>query len=328
VSGPSNDRGPAFFLKRLAARFARAPRQLGWAAQRAAVEYRRAFAGDRWSGVGRLARRQVGFGALKLVGRGQSEDELVRASVDYWNDGARAGIDVADYSHWQGAGPWQDRERWLQLGRGHFRMYEQLALVTATSRPVRRVVEWGSGGGANAIHFIGEIDEFCGIEIAQASLDECARVLSTAGFRGFRPVLIPAEAPERAAELAGGDFDLFLSTYVFELLPGKRYGERVLRAAFDLLRPGGLGIVQIRYDDGTHRSRQKTLDYFRHATRFTSYRVEEFWMLAEAIGFRPEYVMLAPRQTEEFSGDLYAYYALVKPHASAPDLTPESPRRA
>jgi hypothetical protein len=47
--------------------------------------------------------------------------------------------------------------------------------------------------------------------------------------------------------------------------------------------------------------------------RFTSYRVEEFWTLAERIGFRPEYVTLVPRQAEDFSGDLYAYYAMLRP---------------
>jgi SAM-dependent methyltransferase len=259
---------------------------------------------------------------LRLSGGGQSDRDLIRDSAAYWNEGTRAGIDVGDYSHWLGAGPWKDRDRWLRLGRVHFHMYERLALATGTARPLRRIVEWGSGGGANAIHFMPEVDEFWGVEIAQASLDECARVLSDAGFRGFHPVLIPPDSPERALDLTGGDFDFFLSTYVFELLPGKRYGARVLRTAHDLLRPGGLAIIQIRYDDGSERSTQKTVDYYRDATRFTSYRVEEFWLLAERAGFRPEYVTLVPRQTEEFSGDLYAYFAMVKPDAPAGSATP------
>ena len=159
--------------------------------------------------------------------------------------------------------------------------------MTATSAPARRIVEWGCGGGANAVHFISEAREFCGIEISQASLDECQRVLLEAGFDGFRGVLIDAEKPEEAAQSAGYGFDFFLSTYVFELIPSRKYGERILRVAYQMLRPEGLALIQIRYDDGSERSSQKNLDYFRDCTRFTSYRVEEFWAIPEESGSFP-----------------------------------------
>jgi SAM-dependent methyltransferase len=258
------------------------------------------------------AARRFRYFVLRTLGRGQKEDELIRDSVEYWNRGERFGVDVKDYSHWRGAGPWKDDERWMALGRPHRRLYDQLRNITGTS-PARRIVEWGCGGGANAVHFISEAREFCGIEISQASLDECQRVLQEAGFDGFKGVLIEAEHPEGAVQSAGEGFDFLLSTYVFELIPSRKYGERILRVAHQMLRPGGLALVQIRYDDGSERSSQKNLDYFRDCTRFTSYRIEEFWAITEAIGFIPEFVWLAPRQTEEFSGDLYAYFGMRKP---------------
>jgi SAM-dependent methyltransferase len=263
-------------------------------------------------------RRRLRYRVLRATGRRQTEAELIDDSRTYWNEGDKAGVDLGDFSHWLGAGPWSDRERWLKLGRVHHRMFERLCLVAGVPRPVRRVIEWGSGGGANAIHFIGEAHEFCGVEIAQASLDACERVLQDAGYGGFKPVLIDAAGPEAALDLAGGGYDFFLSTYVFELLPGRAYGERVLATALRLLRPGGVAIVQIRYDDGSVRSRQHHLDYYSNSTRFTSWRVEEFWTLAERIGFRAEYVTLVPRRTEDYSGDLYAYFALVKPDDPVP----------
>lgn len=300
-------------LKQVGGRLIHEARRIRNRGQRRTLEYQRVYEAGGWSSVFALLRRQTKHQALRSVGLAQSEEELIRVSMEYWNEGDRAGIDLKDYSHWLGAGPWQDRERWLKLGRVHFRMYERLTLVASTPRPLKRAVEWGCGGGANAIHFVNEVEEFYGIEIAQPSLDECARVLAAAGFRGFRPVLISAESPEQALELAGGQFDFFLSAYVFELIPGKQYGKRVLRVAYDLLRPGGLALIQIRYDDGSERSTQKHLDYYKNSSRFTSYRVEEFWVIAEQIGFLPEYVTLVPEKTEEFSGDLYAYFALVKP---------------
>jgi SAM-dependent methyltransferase len=250
---------------------------------------------------------------LGTEARVQSEADLAAASMKYWNDGDKAGIDLGDYSHWKGAGPWQDHEKWLALGRVHFEMYEKLCLHAGVRRPLGSAIEWGCGGGANAIHFVGEVRRFCGVEIAQASLDECGRVLAEAGFRGFEPALITADAPELALQLATGPFDLFLSTYVFELIPGRAYGERIAKVAFDLLKPGGLALIQIRYDDGSNRSNQKTDNYFDNACRFTSYRVEDFWLRMEAIGFKPLYVQLVPKLVPGFSGDLYAYFAMVKP---------------
>ena len=124
-------------------------------------------------------------------------------------------------------------------------------------------------------------------------------------------MLIPAE--ESGGRLVNVPCDLFLCTYVFELLPGRHYGERVCRIAYDLLKPGGLALIQIRYDDGSERSNQKNIDYYRYACRFTSYRIEEFWTLAQKIGFVPQSVFLVPEKTEGFSGDLYAYFTLRRP---------------
>ena len=76
-------------------------------------------------------------------------------------------------------------------------------------------------------------------------------------------------------------------------------------------------MIQIRYDDGTSRSSQKRFDYYRNSTRFTSFRIEEFWDIAERMGFKPLYVELVPRRTEDFSGDLYAYFSLRKPAGRA-----------
>ena len=106
-------------------------------------------------------------------------------------------------------------------------MYEQICLLTGTRRPLKSIVEWGAGGGANAIHFIDECEAYCGVEIAQASLDECGRVLGEAGFRGFQPVLISAENPEQALKLAPGPFEMFLSTIRLRVVAGRGYGERV-----------------------------------------------------------------------------------------------------
>lgn len=278
------------------------------------------------SGLLRHLRQRGRIGVLRAFGLGQSEDEIAAVSMNYWNEGDKAGVNIRDYSHWAGAGPWIDREKWLALGRVHHDLYERSRNALGLDGPLQRVVEWGCGGGANAVHFCREVASYCGIDIAQASVDECGRVLREEGFAGFQPVLIPAEDPEQALRLVGAPCDLFLCTYVFELLPGRRYGERVCRIAYDLLKPGGLALIQIRYDDGSDRTNQKNIDYYRYACRFTSYRVEEFWILAQKIGFVPQSVFLVPEKTTGFSGDRYAYFALQRPVEAATDKATDSAR--
>lgn len=283
--------------------------------RRTAAHLRLAHAARGWTGVGGYCSDRVRFLGLRILGRGQSEEELARVAQDYWNEGDKAGIDLKDYSHWEGAGPWQDRDRWRAIGRAHFEMFEKLCRYACVHRPLGKAIEWGCGGGANAIHFVDDVREFCGVEISQANLDECGRVLARANFHGFRPVLVPSEKPEQVRTLLDTSYDFFLCTYVYELLPGKQYCERITRLAYELLAPAGLALIQIRYDEGSERSRQQRVDYYRHSSRFTSFRIEEFWELAGRIGFRPLYVSLIPKESYEYSGDLYAYFALMKPAA-------------
>jgi hypothetical protein len=320
--------GPIGVARRVAEQARYNVDRLTQAFRRSALTLRNEFTASGVPGVSRRILDGVRLGIARLTGRGQSEDELLATSQRYWNEGDIDGIDLKDYSHWEGSGPWQDREKWLALGRVHFEMYKTLCLVTGTNRPPKRMIEWGSGGGANAIHFVKEVDHFCGVEIAQASLDECRRVLREAAYESFEPILISASEPEQVLGLAQGAYDFFLSTYVFELIPSKSYGERVCRIAYELLKPGGLGLIQIRYDDGSERSKQKHADYFRHSSRFTSYRVEEFWILLHEIGFHPQSVFLVPNRVEPFSGDLYAYFSFVKPATISRQCETESVRDA
>ena len=82
--------------------------------------------------------------------------------------------------------------------------------------------------------------------------------------------------------------DLFVSTAVFQHFPTREYGADVLRAVADVLAPGALGCVQIRYDDGTPKYLQKQDSYYfaRHVT-FTSYPLDGFWDLIKSVGLQP-----------------------------------------
>lgn len=242
----------------------------------------------------------------------ESDRTIFRDADRYWN--GAAGAMLPDYAHWEGAGTWADQQRWLALGETHLALAERLSGAAPAPLTLDRVVEWGSGGGANAVVFARRANRYYGVEIADANLQECARVLENADFSGFVPVKITTDSPESALAAIGEPCDFFLCTYVFELLPGKTYGERILGIARQALRPGGAALIQIRYDDGSRKTEPKRFDYMRNAIFFTSYGIHEFWLIAETAGFTPVAISLVPtRGRLPHTGAPYAYFYLYRP---------------
>jgi SAM-dependent methyltransferase len=239
---------------------------------------------------------------------GQPESTIARDSQRYWRDTTSG--DFKSNAHWRGAGGLPD-ENWLALGRQHLDLYHRLAPLTGLRPPVRRIVEWGCGGGSNAIHFATETDEFVGVDVSQPTLDECAATLCAAGLRNFVPVLIDVAQPESALKIVGL-CDLFLCTYVFELLPSQRYAQRILATALRLLRPGGVALIQIKYATDEWRTRSRRWGYTRGLANMTTFRIEEFWNVTEQVGFRPNTVVLQPRQPL-VNDERYAYFLLENP---------------
>lgn len=246
---------------------------------------------------------------------GESTAALARASSVYWNKGDQFGVDLKDYSHWEGYGPFQDGKRWDLLGRLHFEMFERLADFANVQRPIQDLIEWGCGGGMNAVHFVNEAKCFYGVEISQANLDECARQMRKRDFKDFIPVLIDAEKPEQALERIKAPCQLFLCTYVFQSLPSVDYANRVTELAYEMLAPGGLAMIQIRFGDGPGTGRSRKANYRRYAVAFTAYPIHEYWQVAERIGFKPLYVSLLPPGEAKYphTSSSFAYFFLQKP---------------
>jgi hypothetical protein len=239
----------------------------------------------------------------------ESEAKLIGDSQNYWNEGGDRSF--KQNSHWRGVGVFADDSRWLALGNENLRIYEDFARAVGLQHPLERVVEWGCGGGVNAVHFGQFAEEFCGIDISRASLEECARQMKTAGLDNFRPIFIDAANPEAAVSQTKGPCQLLISTYVFELLPTPEYGTRVLRIAHQLLAPGGMAMIQIKYNEANWSTGSRAWGYARNIPRIVTYRIEEFWQSAEACGFTPRMVTLVPKQPL-VQDQNYAYFLLQK----------------
>lgn len=242
----------------------------------------------------------------KKEGASTSAESLPKLAKDaghYWSKSENDEC-TQDLSHWIGKGRWTDKESWQDIGNKHYRMFEDICMLTA-KKPKKSMLEWGPGGGANAVRFCKLFDDYYGVDISEANLSECKHQLEIREFNKFHSMLIKPENPEDCMQFISEPVDFFLSTAVYQHFPGKEYGVLVTKTAHKLLASGGLAIIQTRYDDGSETVRSKNRDYNNNAITFTSYRIEEFWQIAVSCGFKPLMVNLEP-------GSNYAYYLLEK----------------
>lgn len=244
---------------------------------------------------------------LASVGLRHTESRISDDAQAYWNT-SRDDKWKAN-SHWKDAPVFAGSDLWSQIGRQHLDMVERGARMVGFTRPWNRIVEWGCGGGANAIHFAPRAKEFIGVDISAESLRECARQVDAACDTPFRSVVISVAEPEEALTDVGGQCDIFLCFYVFELIPTPEYGERLLRIARDLIAPDGLALIQIKYDVGRWSTKPRRRAYRSGLAEMTTYPIASFWELAVACGLQPEAVQLVPKNELD---ERYAYFLLSK----------------
>ena len=233
----------------------------------------------------------------------QSEERISRDATKFWSSSDKSDR-IKQLSHWLGKGKWSDEQRWTRLGQMNFDRFEQLCLLANTTRPIRSMIEWGPGGGANAVQFCSEVERFIGVDISMANLAESLRQLESRGFDEFQPIWIKSEKPEQVLDYVDFPVDFFLSTSVYQHFPSKDYGVRVTKLAYQLLSEEGVALIQIRYDDGSKKFKPKRRDYHQNGITFTSYHLDEFWHIALQIGFNPLCITL--------DSSCYAYYFLKK----------------
>ena len=173
--------------------------------------------------------------------------------------------------------------------------------------PARGTGSWngGCGGGANAVHFAPRAEEFVGVDVSSETLAECERQVTAACATACHAVEIEVGEPEKALGEIGAKCDVFLCLYVFELIPTPAYGERLLRIARELLAPGGLALIQIKYTTVRWRTRPRGRSYRSGLAEMTTYPIDSFWQLATKCGLTPHSVRLVPKNELD---ERYAYF--------------------
>jgi SAM-dependent methyltransferase len=242
--------------------------------------------------------------------RPEDDSALLHDAQRYW----RGEADEAwrANSHWRGAGALDD-DTWLGLGQEQLRLFRMLAAGVHAPRRFGRVVEWGCGGGANAVHFAPLAEQLILVDVSSASVEECTRQVASACDTPVLGLVAEIDDPEVTAARFPGPCDLFICLFVLELVPSPAYGLRLLDIARDALREGGLAFLQFKYETSDPASRPRRRGYRRNLADMTTYRIDEFWVAALERGLDPIALHLVPRHGHD---ERYAYCLLARPDGS------------
>lgn len=243
--------------------------------------------------------------ALAAVGGRRFRQRIAGQAARYWS--AAAGPAWEANSHWRsGIGD----QAWLEVGNDHWTMYQTFARALDLPRP-GVVLEWGAGGGANAVAFAPHAQRFIAADISQDNLDECIRQVRATCTTPIEARPIDLTQPEQAVVGLAANCDVFLCLYVIELTAGTDAVRAILNIARTVLMPGGMALVQIKYHTGDRRTLGRAgVTYERNLASTTTFTVEEFWSLAIACGLIPQLITLVPENRLDCR---YAYYALTTP---------------
>jgi hypothetical protein len=248
--------------------------------------------------------------ALGLTGYREDRADLGRDAQAFWND-LSTPVRRQD-AHWRGHGVFADDALWLSVGRGHGDLLER-AFAQVGERPrAARVVEWGCGGGANAVHFGRDASVFYGVDVSPESLTECERQMTAAGLSCFVPVPVDANQPRAALSRIEAPVDLFLCLYVMELLPTEAHALEVMDIAAEILRPGGWALVHIRRAKPGRGSRPWS--YAENMAMNVRFTVDAFARACRERGLDVRHVESRDEVPELNERD-YVYFVLQRRHA-------------
>jgi len=102
--------------------------------------------------------------ALTRLGFGQSHMRITADARAYWT--GRDGEAWTSNSHWRNGLADND---WRAIGEQHWALWETFARSDSVAGPLERIVEWGCGGGANAVAFAPHCAEYVGVDIVPAA---------------------------------------------------------------------------------------------------------------------------------------------------------------
>lgn len=255
----------------------------------------------------RVARRLQHY-AYEVIDRilpPQPSSRRLADAADYWTDNTAA--DWESNSHWRGG---LDEGDWARLGTVHLQMFQAFAKALGVSPNPKAMIDWGCGGGANAVAFAPHVGRLVVADVSAQSVAESIRQVAAVCDTPTVGIEIDITSPATAAVGLEDQCDLFLCVYVLELAPSQHDALEIVNIAERLLVSGGVALIQIKYHTASRWTRGRQRQYRRNLANMTTFEIDEFWTAATACGLTTKLVTLIPENNLD---SRYAYYALHKP---------------
>ncbi|MDL9947999.1 class I SAM-dependent methyltransferase [Gordonia sp. ABSL11-1] len=260
------------------------------------------------SQIGRLSRRFAKAVRVRSdrIGRAARPQELAHEAQAYWTSESDATTWSSD-SHWRsGLGD----EQWRAVGRENLLIIQTLAQGLGRVDELGTVLDWGCGGGANAVAVAPFAERLILADVAPQSVAEAADQVRTASDVVVETLTIDLLDPERAATTIEDTCDTFICLYVLELTASVQDALRIVRIAKRTLRTGGIAIFQVKYRSSTRASGTVKRSYRRNLANMTIFPIDEFWTHLETAGLEPRLITLVPENELDRN---YAYFAATRP---------------
>jgi len=148
----------------------------------------------------------------------ESQNKIESDTYDFWNN-SESDAKLRDLSHLKGQGRWADLDEWYKIGTKHLNMLDNVSKYLNRNEPINYILEWGTGGGANAVHFCQNIEKYYGVDISEYNLKQCRTELENNGYNNFIPIKIDVDNPESCLKFLDQKIDFFLSTAVYQHFP-------------------------------------------------------------------------------------------------------------
>jgi hypothetical protein len=200
---------------------------------------------------------------------------------------------IKDQSHWRGIGRWKNDSDWINIGKSTLQRLKWImradGIEFEEEGKKNTILEWGPGGGANAVGLMKYCNQYYGIDISKLNLDEAARVMQSEGSNAFIPIHLKTSPNVALDFIPEESIDIFISTAVFQHFPSKEYGMQVLKVMRKLLKKKSISYIQFRFDNGNpkYKPNESISDYKNRHIYSNSYSIDEFWAILVDLGYKP-----------------------------------------
>ena len=217
-------------------------------------------------------------------------DQTLLDAHNFWNT---SGAKHSRFSHLLGSEDWPQK-MWDLIGKNHLTIFRLGIEKHGAGGELKRLLEWGPGGGSNVVAFAEVFEHITGVDISLGNLGMAESALrskpSSCRFSAF-PIAI--DNPFVARELTTDPFDFLICTAVIQHMPFIDYFYDVFCLWRELLRPDARALIQFRTN---HRARSMHRDpdqkYDQNVARRLMFNVPKFvemcgdagWDLLELIG--------------------------------------------